>query len=333
MDSDPIAKQHPATATTGQPQPASPSASSSVDDDLTVRTTPQRHPGRLLAAAVVTLALAALVWSMVTNPRYEWHVVGQWLFARTIAKGLLLTVELTVVSMAAGIVLGTVLAVLRGSRNALLSRTAAAYIWFFRGTPLLVQLIFWFNLSALYPRLAVGIPFGGPELGSVSANQLITPMTAAFLGLALHESAYMAEIVRAGILSVPRGQTQAARALGMSGRQTMRTIVLPQAMRVIVPPTGNQTISMLKTSSLVSVLAIPDLLYSAQIVYSRTFQTIPLLIVASVWYLFATTVLTFLQNRIERRFSPDGDGTARKARTNGGRRTTSGDGAALGGFA
>lgn len=283
--------------------------------DLHIRLVPKRHTGRRLGAALVGLALAAGAWSVVTNPRFQWDVVGKWLLARTIMEGLLLTLWLTALSMVAGIAIGIVLAVMSSSRNRLMSGSAAAYVWFFRGTPLLVQLLFWFNMSAVYPRIVLGLPFGGPEMAAFNANHVITPMMAAFLGLALHESAYMAEIVRAGILSVPDGQVRAASALGMTRLQTMRKIVLPQAMRVIVPPTGNQTISMLKTTSLVSVLAIPDLLYSAQIVYSRNFQTIPLLIVATILYLVTVSILTLVQSWIERKFSPDTEPRERRSRT------------------
>jgi polar amino acid transport system permease protein len=269
-----------------------------------IQAVPVRHRWRWVATAVVVVLIAVLVKSLLTNPNYQWDVVGDYFTEDTILSGLLLTLELTAASMAIGILLGIVLAVMRGSPNPILSQTSAVYIWFFRGTPLLVQLIFWFNLSALYPELTLGIPFG-PQFVDVNANVLITPMVAAFLGLALNEGAYMAEIVRAGIVSVPQGQHQAAASLGMTRLQTMRRIVLPQAMRVIVPPTGNETIAMLKTSSLVSVLAIPELLYSAQIIYSRTFQTIPLLLVASIWYLLATSILTVVQTRIERHFAPD----------------------------
>jgi polar amino acid transport system permease protein len=273
--------------------------------DLTIDATPRRRPARWAAAGAVLLLLVMLAWSALTNPRYQWDVVRDWFTARTIVTGLLVTLQLTAISMAIGIVLGIVLAVMRGSANRVLSSSAGTFIWFFRGTPLLVQLIFWYNLSALYPRITIGVPFVAPELVALDANAIITPMTAAVLGLALNEGAYMAEIVRAGILSVPRGQVLAAAAIGLIPMRTMQKIVLPQAMRVIVPPTGNQVISMLKTSSLVSVLAIPELLYSAQIVYARTFETIPLLIVASIWYLIMTSVLTVGQGFLERRFSPD----------------------------
>jgi polar amino acid transport system permease protein len=197
---------------------------------------------------------------------------------------------------------------MRLSPNPLVSGASWFYIWFFRGTPILVQLLFWNFISALYPKIGFGIPFG-PEFFSVDANTLITPFVAAILGLGLNEGAYMAEIVRAGILSVDEGQTDAAHALGMTRLQTMRRIVLPQAMRVIIPPTGNETISMLKTSSLVSVIAIKDLLYSVQLIYAVNYKQIPLLMVASLWYLIFTTLLSIGQYYVERRF---GRGFARE---------------------
>jgi polar amino acid transport system permease protein len=203
--------------------------------------------------------------------------------------------------MAVGIVLGVLLAVMRLSPNPLVSGASWIYIWVFRGTPVLVQLLFWNFISALYPRIALGIPFG-PAFYHASANTLITPFAAAILGLGLNEGAYMAEIVRAGILSVEEGQTEAAQALGMTRLLTMRRIVLPQAMRVIIPPTGNETISMLKTSSLVSVIAYTELLYSVQLIYAVNYQQIPLLMVASLWYLLVTTVLSFGQYYVERYF-------------------------------
>jgi polar amino acid transport system permease protein len=200
--------------------------------------------------------------------------------------------------MAVGIVLGTVLALGYGSRNPLLSWLSAGYIWFFRGTPVLVQLIFWYNMAALYPRYAIGLPFAEPIV-SGSVNDIITPWTAAILALGLNEGAYMAEIVRAGLLSVGNGQREAARALGLRPWHLARCVVLPQAMRAIVPPTGNQMIGMLKGTSIVSIVSLSDLLYSAQTVYTRTFQTIPLLLVACIWYLVMTTLLTAGQSRIE----------------------------------
>jgi polar amino acid transport system permease protein len=194
-----------------------------------------------------------------------------------------------------------VLAVMRLSPNPLVSSASWFYIWFFRGTPVLVQLLFWYNIAALYPKIGLGIPFG-PTFVHADANKLITPFTAAILGLGLNEGAYMAEIVRAGIISVEEGQSDAAHSLGMTRLQTMRRIVLPQAMRVIIPPTGNETISMLKTSSLASVIVVTELLYAAQLIYSVNFKTIQLLIVASIWYIVCTSVLYVGQHYLERHY-------------------------------
>jgi polar amino acid transport system permease protein len=274
-------------------------ASGGRPDDI--KAIPVRHPWRYVASAVVLVLVAMLIHSLLTNPRYEWHVVGQYLFSSPILNGLKITLELTLIAMLIGVVGGVILAVMRLSPNPITSGVAWVYIWFFRGTPVLVQILFWFAVGALYPRISIGIPFG-PELASSSANVLVSTFTAAILGLGLNEAAYMAEIVRAGILSVPTGQTEAATALGMSRMLTMRRVVLPQAMRVIIPPTGNETISMLKTSSLASVIAVTELLKAAGIIYSRTFQTIPLLIVASLWYLVLTSIAYVGQYFIERRF-------------------------------
>jgi polar amino acid transport system permease protein len=254
----------------------------------------------------VAVLAVALIRSAATNPRFDWGIVGHYFFSSDVLHGLLVTVELTVLSMAIGIVLGVVLAVMRLSPNPLVSGASWFYIWFFRGTPLLVQLLFWNFVGALYPKISVGIPFG-PEFFSFKANTVITPFVAALLGLGLNEGAYMAEIVRAGILSVDEGQTDAAHALGMTRLQTMRRIVLPQAMRVIIPPTGNETISMLKNSALVSVIAYKELLYTVQLIYAVNYKQIPLLLVASLWYLIVTTLLSIGQYFIERHY---GRGTA-----------------------
>jgi polar amino acid transport system permease protein len=267
-----------------------------------VKAEPVRHPGNWIGAVVVLVLGAMFVHTLVVNPNFHWKVVGGYFLSGEILGGLLRTLELTALAMVIGICLGTVLAVMRASDNLIMSAAAALYVWFFRGTPLLVQLIFWFNISSLYPRLSLGVPFG-PIVVSGSSNVLISAFTAALLGLGLNQAAYTAEIVRAGILSVPVGQLDAAASLGMSNLMTMRRVVLPQAMRVIIPPLGNETIGMLKTTSIVSVLAMPELLYSAQLVYARTYQTMPLLIVASLWYLLVTTVLTSVQLRIERHFA------------------------------
>jgi polar amino acid transport system permease protein len=267
-----------------------------------IRAVPVRRPGRWVAAAVVLVIAVALVRSVAANPRFEWSVVGNYLFDERILEGMRVTIELTVIAMAIGIVLGIILAVMRLSRNPLVSGGSWLYIWFFRGTPVLVQLLFWYNIAALYPKVALGIPFG-PAFVHIDANTAITPFTAAILGLGLNEGAYMAEIVRAGIISVPQGQGDAAQSLGMTRLQTIRRIVLPQAMRVIIPPTGNETISMLKSSSLASVIVVTELLYAAQLIYSVNFKTIQLLIVASIWYIVCTSVLYVGQYYLERHYA------------------------------
>jgi polar amino acid transport system permease protein len=267
-----------------------------------IKAVPVRHPGRWLAGAVILVLAAMLAHSLVTNENFHWDIVGKYLTTSSVLNGLKNTLILTLFAMVIGIVGGILLAVMRLSANPLLSWTAAAYIWLFRGTPVITQLLFWFFLAALYPRLGLGIPFG-PTFLSVDTNSLIAPFTAALLGLGLNEAAYMAEIVRGGILSVDHGQTEAAEALGMSRAKILRRIVLPQAMRVIIPPTGNETISMLKTTSLVIVIAYFELMTAVQQIYSRNFQTIPLLIVAAIWYLLLTSILTVIQGFIERHFA------------------------------
>lgn len=269
----------------------------------TIKAVPVRHPWRWVSAALIALIVANAIWSIATEAQLDWDTVGEYLFSPRIISGLWLTLILTAIAMTMGVVLGVVLAVMWLSPNPLASGASWFYIWVFRGTPVLVQLLFWGFLGAVYPHLSIGIPFGGPELIGGEANVLITPFMAAIFGLGFNEAAYMAEIVRAGISSVDEGQEEAAAALGMSRLKTMRRIVLPQAMRVIIPPTGNETISMLKTSSLVSVIAVSDLLYQAQLIYARNYKTIELLVVASLWYLFFTSILTVIQYYIERYYS------------------------------
>jgi polar amino acid transport system permease protein len=266
-----------------------------------IKAVPVRHPGRWVGVAVIAVLAAMLVHSFLTNPNFQWDVVGEYLFSDPVLRGLRNTLILTVLAMAIGIVGGVLLAVMRLSPNPVLAGAAAVYVWLFRGTPVITQLIFWNFLAALYPRLGLGIPFG-PTFVSVDTNAVISVFAASLLGLGLNEAAYMAEIVRGGIQSVDPGQSEAAGALGPSRTQTLRRIVLPQAMRVIVPPTGNETISMLKTTSLVVVIAYFELTVAVQTIYSRTFQTIPLLIVAALWYLALTSVLSVGQMFIERRF-------------------------------
>jgi polar amino acid transport system permease protein len=268
-----------------------------------VRAVPVRHPGRWIATVIIVVILAQLVHWLVTNPTLRWDIVGKYLFSPIIIRGVERTIELTIIAMVMGIVFGVILAVMRLSANPVVKSVSWVYIWFFRGTPVLVQLLFWYNIPTVVHSISLGIPFGPGWLITDDPTVLITQWVAACLGLGLNEAAYMAEIARAGILSVDEGQVEAASALGMTRLQAMRRIVLPQAMRVIIPPTGNETISMLKTTSLAFVISLPELLGTVSIIYSRTFQTIPMLIVASIWYLFLTTILTVGQYYIERRYA------------------------------
>ena len=282
---------------------ATPSTDAAGAPRLDMPPVPLSRPGRRVAAVGVGLVLAWFVYIVVVNPNFQWPVVWKYLFSKEILDGVRLTIELTVSAMAIGVTLGITAALMRLSENRLLSGTAALYIAAFRGTPALVQLIFWFNLAALFPKITLGVPFFGPDWIAINANVIITPVVAANLGLGLCEGAYMAEIVRAGILSVDPGQREAGVALGLTRAQTMRRIILPQALRVIVPPTGNQIIGMLKLSSLASVISVTELLSAAGLIYTRTYETIPLLIVASIWYVSLTGLLTLGQRFIERRLA------------------------------
>ena len=279
------------------------------DSDLTddpgrsaaeIAAVPVRRPGRWLAAFFVLVIGGSIVRSMVTNPRFKWGEIWHYLSDPRVIHGAIATLYLTGAAMAIGVVLGIVLAVMRLSPNPIVSGASWLYIWFFRGTPLLVQIIFWYNIAALLPVIGLGVPFG-PSLVDLNGNSVITQFVAALLGLGLNEGAYMAEIVRAGIISVDEGQSEAASSLGMGRLQIMRHIVLPQAMRVILPPTGNETISMLKNSSLVSVIAFGELLYETDNISSQNFQVMQLLIVASIWYLIMTSVAYVGQYFLERK--------------------------------
>ncbi|WP_425443931.1 amino acid ABC transporter permease [Streptomyces aidingensis] len=264
-----------------------------------VKAIPVRHYGRWISAAVVLFLLALLVQAF-RNADIAWEVVGEYLDAETVVEGALNTLWITLCSMLLGVVLGVVLAVMRLSANPVLSSVSYAYIWFFRGTPVLVQLFLWFNLALIFPVFDIGFY-------EADMNEVMTPFMAALLGLGLNEAAYMAEISRAGILSVDRGQTEAAHALGMSGAKTMRRIVLPQAMRVIVPPTGNEFINMLKTSSLAYAIQYQELFLAGRNISSRTLAVMEMLIVVSVWYLVLTTVFSIGQYYLERYFARGSD--------------------------
>ena len=268
----------------------------STDAKTPIRAIPVRHWGQQISGVIVVAVLVALLYAVATNENLDWVIVGQNLFGPTILSGLWVTVSLTVLSMIIGIVLGVAVAVMRLSPNKVLNSVAGGYIWIFRGTPVLVQLLLWFNLALFFPRLGLG------EF-SLDTNTVITAFVAALLGLGLNEGAYMAEIVRGGILSVDHGQKEAAQALGMRGRSTMFKVVLPQAMRVIIPPMGNELITVLKMTSLVTVIAAPDLLNRAQVISSRNFYIFELLIVATIWYLILTTITTLIQVQLEKRFA------------------------------
>lgn len=252
---------------------------------------------------MVALVIAGdVVYTLATAPHLRWDSVGTWLFRPFILGGIVVTIELTVLAMVIGILLGIVLAVMRLSPNPVMSWVSWFYIWFFRGTPVLVQIFIWYNLNAVLPHIGFGIP-GTTLQWEFGTNSLISAFTAATLGLGLNEGAYMAEIVRAGIISVESGQTEAAQALGMTRLLVTRRIVLPQAMRVIIPPTGNETISMLKTTSLAVIAAVPELFTRTQQVSTVYFNVIEMAFVASIWYLFMTSLLTIGQFYLERYFA------------------------------
>ncbi|MFF5278288.1 amino acid ABC transporter permease [Streptomyces sp. NPDC000133] len=274
-----------------RPAPLSENGGKGNDADR-LRIVPVRRTGQWVAAAVVLLLLALALNSVIRNDAFQWDVVGDYFTTASVLRGLGLTLWLTALVMALGFALGTVLAVLRLSTNRVLQAVSWGYVWLFRSTPILVQLLFWFNIGALYPEI----------LGVRTVN-LLGPVTVAVIGLTLHEAAYAAEVVRGGILSVERGQIEAAQSLGLGAWRRLRRIVLPQAMRSIVPPAGNMLIGTLKGTSIVSIIAVQDLLYSAQLVYHRTYQVIPLLLVATLWYVVVTSLLGVGQHYIERHYA------------------------------
>lgn len=261
----------------------------------------QKQYGLWIGTAAVLVLLFIIVRAFAINPAFQWDVVREYLFHPSILDGLYTTLLLTLVIMVAAIILGTIIAIMHVSRSAILNGFASAYVWFFRGVPALIQLIFWFNLSVLVSDITLTLPFVG-EVFSIRTNDFMTPFFSAVVALALCEAGYMAEIIRAGIKSVPSGQGEAATALGMPYNKILKQITLPQAMRFIVPPTGNESINLLKMTSLVTFIAVDDLFYSAQSIYARTFETIPLLIVVSAWYLAVVSIMSVGQFFIERYF-------------------------------
>ena len=263
---------------------------------------PLRHYGRHAGAAVALVCLGGVLWSFGKNPNLDWPTIGAYLLKDLTLQGLWTTVWLTVVAMAIGLAGGVLVAVMRLSRNPVLRGVSSLYVWVFRGTPLLVQIIFWGFLGALYRNVMIGIPFTHITFYSTPTSTLVDATTAALLALGLNEIAYASEIIRAGIQAVDRGQTEAAQTLGMTPVLTMRRIILPQAMRSIIPPLGNEVVTMLKSTAMVSVIAGHDLLSNLQDVYAQNYKVIPLLVVASLWYLVLSSLLSLPQAWLERCF-------------------------------
>lgn len=276
-----------------------------------LRIVSKRYIGRWISALIVVLALLAIANSMLHNPRFEWSTIVENFTGPSILQGVLMTLQLTAISVIFGFAGGTVLALMRLSANPVLVAVSWGYTWFFRGVPMLVQLFLWYNIAALYPTISLSLPWVG-EILSASANSLISPFSAAVIALVMHQSAYAAEIIRAGIQSVGVGQVEAARALGYRPAQIFRHTVLPQAMRAILPPAGNEVIGQLKTTAVVSVISLQDVLFSAQIIYQRTYEVIPLLLVATLWYLLLTSLLSVLQYYVERYFSRSSNRKAKR---------------------
>jgi polar amino acid transport system permease protein len=291
-------------------------ASPTGDEPEPIRAIRLKHPGRIIFAVILVVALALFVIDAAQRPAYSWDNFAKYLFDKRISQAAGYTLLLTVYSMAIAIVLGITLAVMRLSDNPVVKSVAWLYLWIFRGTPVYVQLVFWGLISTIYATIDIGIPFTAPWM-VFETKSVIDYFWLAVIGLALNEAAYMAEIVRAGILSVDPGQEEASTALGMSWMQTMRRVVIPQAMRIIIPPTGNEVISMLKTTSLVTAVPFSfDLYGRARDISVEIYDPIPLLLVASAWYLAFTSVLMVGQYFLEKRFSR-GVGQARPDKKGG----------------
>ena len=263
-----------------------------------------RHWWRWTIAAIIIFALAQFAWSLVTNERYMWDTFAQYFFSGPVLIGIGYTLSITAVSVVVGFLLGTIIALGRLSKSSLLSSAAWGYIWFFRSVPLVVQIIVWYNLGYLYPTLGLGTPFTTDFwIVEFPTVQLISAFAAAILGLGLHQAAYSAEIIRGGLISVDQGQQEAAAALGIPASRRLFRIILPQAMRSIIPNATNEVIGLVKGASVVFVIAIPELFYAVQVIYNRNSRVIPLLLVAVVWYTIITTILSIAQFYIERHFA------------------------------
>jgi polar amino acid transport system permease protein len=277
------------------------SASESDSPAAAIPIVPRPRYGARMAALLTALAVIWLGWSVTGNARFEWQTVLHYLFHPLILRGLGTTLLITVVVMIFALIIGTAVALMRSSSSSALRSIAAGYVWLFRGVPALIQLLFWFNLALVLPRLSLDIP-GIGSVFSADTNDILSPFAAAVIALSLCQGAYLAEIIRAGFRSTPYGQVEAAMSLGMSPMRILARIIVPQAMRFIIPPTGNEAISLLKMTSLVTYVAVDDLFYAAQSIYARTFETVPLLIVVAFWYLAAVSLMSVGQRYLERYF-------------------------------
>ncbi|MBY3246497.1 amino acid ABC transporter permease [Rhizobium laguerreae] len=255
--------------------------------------------GQLTSGTSAILALVLFVTTIARNQTVQWGEIPRYMVDPVILDGVVLTLQLTAGAMVFGIAFGCIVAIMATSQNIVLKAFAVAFVWWFRGVPLIVQIFFWFNIALFIPEVGIGSY-------SISINEIVTPALAGFLALGLHEAANMSEIIRGGLTAVDRGQREAASSLGLRPLQTLRTVVLPQAVRLIIPPTGNQAIGMLKASAIVSVIGMQDLLTQAQAIYARNFLVIELLCVASLWYLLITTIASFGQHFLEKHLAPKG---------------------------
>ncbi|MBB5156945.1 amino acid ABC transporter permease [Saccharopolyspora phatthalungensis] len=256
----------------------------------------------IVATIITTILTAAVLVSFFTNKAVQWPIVIGYLFDGRILHGVLTTIEITAMAMALGLVIAVTIALMRLSKSKLLRTVAQAYTWLFRAMPLLVLLILTYNFALFYPEVGIGIPTG-PMWWSAPSTDLLTPILAAVIAFALNEGAYSSEILRASILSVPRGQEEAAVALGMTKARVYRRVVLPQAIRIAIPPIFNNLINMLKGTSIVAFIGVFDLMYTVQSIYQISYEIAPLLVVATIWYLVVVTILTFVQSALESRFA------------------------------
>jgi polar amino acid transport system permease protein len=275
---------------------AAPTLAGGFPDISAMSVARETHWRRWLAAAAILAALA-MIGRAFADGQIEWTYVGRFLTAQVILEGIVNTMVMAVLAMALGVVLGMVVAIMRLSPNPVLKSVAAFYTWLFRGTPLILQLLLWFNLALVFPTIGI------PGLWSARAVDLMTPFLSALLGLGINQGAYTSEVMRAGMLSVDAGQYEAAQAIGMGRLRALRRIILPQAMRVVIPPLGNEFIGMVKATSLASVIQYPEVLHNAENIYYANSRVIELLIVAGFWYLLVVSVLTPLQMLLERRFA------------------------------